>query len=662
MIVRSLDRAKMSWSYEMDLQDLLSATDVEGMPFGSVFGSVPARSVSKRHSHHDGEMFVVLDGEATVVVDAEEQLLVRGDVVCLPPFSVHEIRNDSEAPFDLVSVYWEDIPAAVSVLRRSPARQRLPQRTLVFCPPPTPNGGLHLGHLAGPYVRADLYARALRSMGCDARLITGTDDHQSYVSVAARLTGSTGTEVARKEGDAVVATLADAGVHPTRLTRPVHEPDHHSSVRALLGRLSAAEGVATRSEPTAYCGACRTSLHQAFARGDCARCGAGSDGEICEACGFPNEARELHGVRCRLCGAAAEVRVEEALWLDLAHYQDRLRTYLGSTVGGPDLRALAESLLDDEAGLRPYRLTRSTDWGIDWPSGSAEAEGAVARVDAWVDLALTFLLAAQREREHEAEPFETALFLGYDNSYYYAILLPVLAIALGLEHLLPTSFVTNRFLQLDGEKFSTSRGHALWADEALTRVGPDAVRAALMRHAPEGAESSISKEEGARLGQDPLVEGAREWIDGFAPLVQRFGPEVPGTGAWTDAHREFYRSVNSLTGQLDGALVPGAFSARAYVRGLEGLLDRAQRFRATEGPLRATPSFQEEARTSLALEFLAAKAFAALAWPVLPETASRLWTALGLSGEPVREQEWSFLPPGHRVAAPSGFGSPVGGG
>ncbi|MEV7908029.1 cupin domain-containing protein, partial [Streptomyces anulatus] len=128
----------MSWSYEMYLQSLLSGRDIEGLPFGSVFGSVPAHSVSKRHSHHDGEVFIVLDGAAAVVVDGEERVLTRGDVVYLPPFSVHEIRNDSDQPFDLVSVYWENVPAAVATLRVSPPRQRLPRHALVFCPPPTP--------------------------------------------------------------------------------------------------------------------------------------------------------------------------------------------------------------------------------------------------------------------------------------------------------------------------------------------------------------------------------------------------------------------------------------------------------------------------------------------------------------------------------------------
>ncbi|MCP9999687.1 cupin domain-containing protein [Streptomyces sudanensis] len=119
MITRAFDRSAMSWSYEMHLQPMLSAADIKGLPFGSVFGSVPAHSVSKRHAHQDGEMFIVLSGRAVVVLGEEERELGPGGVVYLSPFGFHEIRNESDEPFDIVSVYWEDIPSAVEAWRRS---------------------------------------------------------------------------------------------------------------------------------------------------------------------------------------------------------------------------------------------------------------------------------------------------------------------------------------------------------------------------------------------------------------------------------------------------------------------------------------------------------------------------------------------------------------
>ncbi len=413
MITRTFDRSAMSWSYEMHLQSMLSAADIEGLPFGSVFGSVPAHSVSKRHSHQDGEMFIVLAGKATVVLGEEERLLGPGEVVYLSPFDHHEIRNTSDEAFDIISIYWEHVPSAVEVLSQTPPRDRLPERTLVFCPPPTPNGGLHLGHLSGPYVRADMLVRALGSMGRSARYITGTDDHQSHVAAVARLRQVKPVDIAVTEGDAIVATLHAAGIGCDRLVRPLADLGHADRIRELFARVTSSHAVSEQERETAYCAQCELSLHQAFARGFCARCGESSDGEICEACGRPNEARELTGLQCRICGTPAGTRPERALWLDLNLYADQLRDYLQSTYTSPDLQALVERLLAE--GLPAYRLSRSSDWGI------ALGDGQV--LDAWADLALTFLDAVRAEFEQDG-PGKISLFLGYDNSYFYAVLLP----------------------------------------------------------------------------------------------------------------------------------------------------------------------------------------------------------------------------------------------
>lgn len=639
----------MTWSYEMHLQPMLSGEDITGLPFGSVFGSVAPHSVSKRHAHHDGEMFIVLSGRAIVVQDDQQRELTWGSTVYLPPFSFHEIRNDSDEPFDIVSIYWDHIPSAVETLAQKPPRTLLPERSLVFCPPPTPNGGLHLGHLAGPYVRADMLVRALRSMGRQARYALGTDDYQSFVAAAARLDGTSAQEIAQAQGDAILATFGAAGVNCDRITRPLAAPTHAERIGKLFTQVLASSAVVEEACDTAYCAGCELSLHQAFARGGCPHCSASSDGEICEACGQPNQARELLDVSCRICGAPAGIRREQALWLDLNAYASELRAYLARSYAGPDLRLLVEELLDSPGGLPRYRLTRSTDWGVSWDADTGQT------VDAWVDLALTFLDAAASE-SHTHGPAKITLFLGYDTSFFYAVLLPVLAFAAGLDEHLPSALVTNKFLNLDGEKFSTSRGHAVWADDALAGAGRDAVRLALLRNAPEGRETDMSRECAQRLQDDPLYCGAHDWLTGFGTLQEEHGGAVPGPGAWTESHREFYRYLNSATEQLDGLLVPESFSARGYVCTLDAVLARVREFRATEAALRRLPRMAEEARTSLALDYMAAKAFAALAFPVMPDLGQQIWDWLGLPGQPVREAQWSFLPAGSTCAAPE-FGA-----
>ncbi|KPC92213.1 methionyl-tRNA synthetase, partial [Streptomyces sp. NRRL F-6602] len=165
------------------------------------------------------------------------------------------------------------------------------------------------------------------------------------------------------EGDAIVATLRSAGVTPDRLTRPAGDPGHAARIRELLDKVAASPAAKEEERPTAYCPTCALSLHQAFARGRCAHCDAASDGEICEACGRPNEARELSAAQCRICGTEAVTRTERALWLDLDAYAAELREYLRLAHTPPDLLTLVERLLDE--GLPAYRLGRTTEWGVD---------------------------------------------------------------------------------------------------------------------------------------------------------------------------------------------------------------------------------------------------------------------------------------------------------
>ena len=205
--VRSLDRTRMSWAYRMDLQDAFDTQIIPGLPFGSVFGAVRPHSISKLHGHHDGEIFLILNGRSEVRIDEESYSLTGGDLIYLPPFSMHYIANDSDESFDLVSLYWENIGEAARAVSSLSPRNEIAARTLVFCPPPTPNGQLHVGHVAGPYLKADHYTRALRTIGKSATLVTGTDDHQSYVLAAARRSGVSPRDLSRATGDEIAANI-----------------------------------------------------------------------------------------------------------------------------------------------------------------------------------------------------------------------------------------------------------------------------------------------------------------------------------------------------------------------------------------------------------------------------------------------------------------------
>lgn len=649
--VRSFDRDKMFWAYEMDLQDLFDAHEIPGLPFGSVFGSVPPGFTSKPHCHQDGEIFITLAGRAEVEIDGEFTELSRGDMIFLPPFRTHGIHNHCAEPFDIVSVYWEDIDAAAAALAETGTVRRTGDRTLVFCPPVTPNGGLHLGHLSGPYLRADLYARALRTGGGDALVITGADDHQSFVATAARRQDATPAGVSAEAGDQIAATLAAVNVDVAHFYRPERDADLGAEVRRLFNVLASSPAVSSAQVETPWCESCRQSLYQAFAHGRCPHCDASSDGEICEACGRPGASRDLLDLTCTQCGSTPVMRTEKTLLLDLNAYVEPLRRYLAHVPGGGGPRQLATELL--EAGLGSYRLTRRSRWGMSL-AGTGEPDEVI---DPWVELALTQIINTARFAEQgggAANGAANVTVLGFDNTYFYLVLLPAVCYALDRPDTLPQGFISNRFLHLDDEKFSTSRRHVVWADDLLAELPVDLVRLAMLRRSPEEEVRSVGSAEIRQFGSDPLLDRLERWIAALGELPG--DGVIPGTGAWTDNHKTFYRKLCMFSEELEQLISPDAFSSVAYVEKLEAILLDLARFHAVEQSRRRIGGTPEEARTSVAMEYLATKAFAAAVAPVMPTTGALLWQGLGLTGEPRRERYWSFIPGG----TPTSFtGSPI---
>ena len=453
-------------------------------------------------------MFIVLAGKATVVLGDEERLLGPGEVIYLSPFDYHEIRNTSDEPFDIVSIYWENIPSAVEALAQRPPRDRLPERTLVFCPPATPNGGLHLGHLAGPYVRADMLVRALRSMGRGARYVTGTDDHQSHVAaVRAAARGGPGRgghgRGRRHAGDAAPRPASAATGSPV----PLADPGHADRIREL------------------------------FARGGrlARRLGAGAGDGLLP----PLRAVAVPGVRTRILRALRHVQrrgdlrglrpAQRGAGTGRPAVPDLRRAGrhppgAGAVAGPRLLRRPAAGLPAAPATPRPtcwpwwsgcwprgcprYRLSRSSEWGV------ALGDGQV--LDAWADLALTFLDAARAESEQD----------GPARSRSSSATTTASSMRCCCRHWpsrpaspttcpprsSPTSSCTWR-TRSSPPAGATRSGPTT----ALAAAGPDADpagpapgRAGGTRHAASPGSAP------SQLTQDPLYLGAQEWLAGFA--------------------------------------------------------------------------------------------------------------------------------------------------
>jgi methionyl-tRNA synthetase len=391
---------------------------------------------------------------------------------------------------------------------------------LLVTPPPTPNGPLHLGHLAGPYVAGDIAARALRASGRQVLTMCGFDAHQNYVLAGSEARGEPATRTADYFTDLVRRAFAAARIDYDLLVDPLADADYRQAVSRLLTELVDSKVIEVAPTWLSACGRCGRILHHARVSGSCPICRTGASGGTCEGCGTFLTAADLVDALSTCCRSAPEPVEHTIPVLRLEEHRERLCEFWSRAVLPPPLRRLITSCLD--RGLPEVPLAYPSDWGIEW-----SYRGHELRIDVWAEMALANLFVPARRLQPGVQSVTdcvrtwTAIaeqwhFLGLDNGFYYAIMIPALHLAAGLPDR-RTGLIVNEFYRLAGAKFSTSRNHAIWAHELLSTEDPGAVRAYLSWDRPDRYESDFITEAYAAF-RDRYTE-ARHGVGGQLPTV-----------------------------------------------------------------------------------------------------------------------------------------------
>jgi methionyl-tRNA synthetase len=382
--------------------------------------------------------------------------------------------------------------------------------TVVVSPPPTPNGPLHVGHLSGPYVGGDVAVRAARGRGEQVLAVCGLDVHQNYVPAKAGQEGRPVGEVLADYGGRVRSAFDLARISYDVLLDPAVDADYRDAVAGLLGELVETRAVAVDDVPLAVCAGCDRTLHHAWVTGRCRVCGDGAAGGACERCSTYAAAVDLVDPSCTVCGGRPRVVGARLPVLRLEDHRRQLTEAWARAELSPRVRQLVGRMLAE--GLPDVPLAYPTDWGI--PTGG----GAGERIDVWVEMALGYLYAVPRELGALGGGRDVAAcvagwsgvhrlwhFLGIDNAFYYGVLTPAVLAAAGVPTGVLGGLVVNEFYQLDGQKFSTSRGHAVWAEDLLAVEDPALVRLYLCWDRPDPYESDFSRSS---------YQAFRDWVTG----------------------------------------------------------------------------------------------------------------------------------------------------
>jgi methionyl-tRNA synthetase len=660
--VRQLDPATFVRAYNVDLQPLYPWDGVADPPFGAAWAVLAPGESTKAHAHQECETFFVARGHGVLAIGDEQTEVGPGSVSFHPPYDNHVLTNASDQEELLfLTVYWEDAARREAADER-PVREV--SRTLVTAAPPTPNGDLHLGHLAGPYLSADYHARYLRLCGVDGRFVVGSDDNSPWVVGKGAELGEGPEETARRFTDAIVESLERSGVELAAFPRPNESPAHRELVREVFAALHERGHLVAKEVDTPYCEACDRALVEFRVRGACSHCGAGLTGNTCEECGgvVYGDVVDPH---CTACGAPAVLRPVRRLVFPLAPHAEALRDWYRRVEMPTHLRSFCEEALT--RGLPEVPATQPGNWGIEVPVPGFDDQ----RIYVWFEIAPRYLAYARHlsgpegggwQRWWKAEDSRVVQFCGFDNSFYYGVYIPAVLHAFDPEIRLPDAVVTNEFYRLDGEKFSTSRGHRILARDLAARVPVDAMRFYLAYTAPEREATGFTLAAFEATCRRELLEGWDGWLRELGRRVAELhGGELPATGDWTGEHRRFLKRLEALLAEAGEAYAAAGFSPQRATRVMGEIVREARRF--GHGELhwdRSADTRSQERRTALALQALAAKVLALVAAPVMPETAARLWRSLGLGSAGPGPGAWDhalrWVPAGSDV---SGLAEPL---
>lgn len=375
------------------------------------------------------------------------------------------------------------------------------REVVIIGPPPTPNGDLHVGHMAGPYVAADVHARYLRASGRPVIYATATDDSQTYVPASARKLGTTPEALCHKSWHEIQDTLDAMGVAVDGFA-PIGE-EYRAAVLDFLGELHAADKFRLRTVRLPYSERDGEFLMEGLVEGGCPVCLAESRGGQCESCGHPNDSVDLIDPHSRLDPTdVLTTRETQILVLPLEEYRAELTAYHKAREPHwrPHIVALCRELLSRP--LPDFPITYPTGWGIAAPF--AETPGQV--INAWAEgMAQWMYCTSHAARSMGRDPgaydepwraehdIQLVYFLGFDNGYICGMAHVALLLAFEGRYVLPDTIVSNEFYELENEKFSTSKGHVIAVHDLLAEVPRDLVRFYLALTCPEHQRTNFSR-------------------------------------------------------------------------------------------------------------------------------------------------------------------------
>jgi len=523
---------------------------------------------------------------------------------------------------------------------------------------PYTNGPIHIGHLAGVYVPADIFARYQRLKNNDVAFICGSDEHGVAISIKAKKEGTTPQAIIDKYHAIIKQSFADFGISFDNYSR-TSAPIHHQTASDFFKKLYEQGDFIEEISEQLYDEEAHQFLADRFVIGTCPKCGnPEAYGDQCERCGSSLNATDLIDPKSSITGSKPTLKATKHWFLPLNRYQEFLEKWIlegHKSDWKPNVYGQVKSWLDDE--LKPRAVTRDLDWGIPVPVEGAE--GKVLYV--WFDAPIGYISSTKEWAEREGKDWrpywqdkntELVHFIGKDNIVFHCIIFPAMLKAEG-SYILPTNVPANEFLNLEGNKLSTSKNWAVWLHEYLQDFPnqQDVLRYALTANAPETKDNDFTWKDFQARNNNELVAIFGNFINRVAVLTQKYYEGViPAAGEFNDIDTETLRQITELTEKIEQSLERYRF--REAQQELMNMARLGNKYLADEEPWKLIKTDPERVKTVMYVALQIATALAVASEPFLPFTSEKLKRMLQLgaiSWENLKTNATELLKAGHRI-------------
>ena len=518
-----------------------------------------------------------------------------------------------------------------------PSKEKLmSKRYTITAALPYTNGPIHIGHLAGVYVPADIYARFQRLQGQDVAFICGSDEHGVPITIKAKKEGVTPQDIVDKYHAIIKQSFLDFGIsfdNYSRTSAKIHHDTASEFFKTLYDKGEFIEEVTEQF----YDAEANQFLADRFIVGTCPKCGnEESYGDQCESCGTSHNATDLINPKSAITGATPTLKETKHWFLPLDKHEAFLKEWIleghkkdwKSNVYGQ-----CKSWLDD--GLRPRAVTRDLDWGIPVPAEGGE--GKVLYV--WFDAPIGYISATKEWAEREGKDWElywkdkdTKLlhFIGKDNIVFHCIIFPAMLKAEG-SYILPDNVPANEFLNLEGNKLSTSKNWAVWLHEYLQDFPDkqDVLRYALTANAPETKDNDFTWKDFQARNNNELVAIFGNFINRVVVLTNKYYEGVvPKPNEFSTIDEETLATLKAFPAVIASSIERYRF--REASQELMNLARLGNKYLADEEPWKVIKVDEARVQTVMYVALQIASALAVLSEPFLPFTSDKLNKILGL--------------------------------